>query len=200
METAAYIRVSSKSQDLAMQRHAVERAAGARSDAVGQWYEEKRSAKSMARPQLDRLRADARAGRLQRLYVFKYDRLCRTGVRDLLNVLEELKAAGVEVIAVADVVDLSGPAAEIILAALAFAARLERLAICERISAARLRVEESGGRWGRPRRRLDVERARRLQAEGRSLREIAVALKVPRATLADALARVSENTAPADVA
>jgi len=184
MNVAAYIRVSSKSQDLRMQRAAIEKAAAARGDTIGEWYAEKQSAKTMSRPELDRLRADARAGNVRRCYCFKYDRLCRTGVRDLLNVVEEFRLAGCEIIAVADVVDLAGPAAEMILAALAFAARIERQAINERVSAARERVEAEGGSWGRPRRSFNVERAQALRDEGKTTREIAMALRVPRSTIA----------------
>ena len=71
------------------------------------------------------------------------------------------------------------------------AAKMERLATRERIAAARERVAAAGGRWGRPARtaRLDVKRAVALPAEGRSVRQIAVALNVPRSTVARALAR-----------
>lgn len=51
-------------------------------------------------------------------------------------------------------------------------------------------MEASGKRWGRPP-RLSAEQfdpARSMKDEGRSLRQIAVALKVPRATLGRALA------------
>ena len=187
MNATAYVRVSSKSQDIAMQRHAIERAATARGDVITAWYEEKASAKTMKRPELERLRADARAGHVKRVYVFKYDRVSRTGVRDLLNIIFEFKQHGAELVAVADVVDLAGPAAEMILAALAFAAKLERAAINDRIAAARERVEAEGGSWGRPKRTVDVEAARKMKAEGKSIRAIAVALKCPRATLARAL-------------
>lgn len=50
----------------------------------------------------------------------------------------------------ADGIDLNGPAAEVVLAVLAWAAKMERLAINERISAARSawkpRVATGGGR------------------------------------------------------
>ena len=50
----------------------------------------------------------------------------------------------------ADGFSLDGPAAEVVLAVMAWAAKMERLAIAERISAARERIESEGGRWGRP--------------------------------------------------
>ena len=193
MSTAcAYVRVSSRSQDHATQRASIERAALARGDTVETWFAEKRSAKTMAREELRRLLADVRAGHLrgQRLYLFRLDRLTRTGISDTLTTLEELRAHGVEVVSVADGFDLTGPHAEIIVAVMAWASKMERLAIGERISAARERVEAEGGRWGRPR-RVDtptLERARVMRAEGRTVREIAVALKIPRSTIAGALA------------
>ena len=66
MTTAtAYIRVSSKAQNLAMQRHAIEQEAARRGDVIVEWYSEKRSAKTAQRPELERLRADIRAGRVK---------------------------------------------------------------------------------------------------------------------------------------
>ncbi len=189
-ESVAYLRVSSRSQDLATQRAAVERAASARGDAISTWYAEKQSGKTMARSELQRLRVDARAGHLLRLYVFRLDRLTRSGIRDTFELIEELRAHGVDLVSVADGFDLNGPAAEVVLAVMAWAAKMERIAINERIAAARERVEAAGGRWGRPRRmaRDEVARAAAMRADGRSVREIAIALKVPRSTVGRALA------------
>jgi DNA invertase Pin-like site-specific DNA recombinase len=187
---AGYLRVSSRAQTLESQRAAIERAAGARGDADLRWYSERMSGRSIDRPELTRLRADVRAGAVGRLYLFRLDRLTRSGIRDTFEILEELRRGGCELVTVADGFDLQGPAAEIVLAVMAWASKMERLAINERISAARERIEGEGGRWGRPR-RVDAEtlaHARLLRAGGRSLRDVAVALKVPRATLARALA------------
>lgn len=200
MTTAfSYIRVSSRAQDHATQRSSIERAAAARGDVVESWYAEKRSAKTMDRVELRRLLADARAGSLrgQRLYLFRLDRLTRTGIADTLTTLEELRAHGVEVISVADGFDLNGPQAEIIIAVMAWAAKMERLALAERVSAARERVEASGGSWGRPSRvdRATRDRAAKLKAAGRTIREIARALKIPRSTIGRAL---SQKGAPVE--
>ena len=168
-----------------MQRAAIERVASGRGDPVASWYAEKMSAKTMDRPELGRLLGDVRQGRVQRLYVFRIDRLTRTGIRDTLGLVEELRRCGCELVSVADGFALDGPAADIILSVMAWAAQMERLAIGERIAAARERIEAQGGRWGRPRRvdRQLAARARALYAEGRSVRQIAQALKIPRATL-----------------
>jgi DNA invertase Pin-like site-specific DNA recombinase len=70
-----------------------------------------------------------------------------------------------------------------------WAAEFERQSIATRTKAARVRLEAEGGSWGRPRRMnaADLARARELRATGRSLRDIAVSMKLPRATLARAL-------------
>ena len=190
MQIAAYCRVSSRAQDLSTQRHAIERAAGARGDTITLWHSEKRSGKLLARPELDQVRAEVRAGAISKLYVYRLDRLTRSGIRDTLEVVQELRQHGCEVVSIADGFDLGGPAAEIVLAVLSWASQMERLAINERISAARERVEAEGGKWGRPSRfdAVTLAKARALRGEGRSIREIAVAMKVPRSTVARALA------------
>lgn len=189
-DSAAYLRVSSRSQDISMQQSSILKAAAARGDTITTWYSEKKSGKVLARPELDRLRQDARQGLISRLYLFRLDRLTRSGISDTLAVVRELRTHGCELVSLSDGFDLSGPAAEVVLAVLSWASQMERLAIGERISAARDRVEAEGRKWGRPSRfdAAGLDRIKALRAEGRSIREIAVALKVPRSTVARAAA------------
>lgn len=208
MNAAAYVRVSSKAQDLEMQRVAIQRAAEARGDVITEWFEEKASARTIDRAELSRVRNAARGGAIRKLYVFRLDRLARSGIRDTFEVVEGLQAHGCSIASVADGFSLDGPAAEIILAVMAWAAKMERLAINERIAAARVRFEGEGRGWGRPRGRLKrgADGAERnmdpgapakmlaLRAAGKSVRDIAVAVKVPRSTVARYLA--SQKVAP----
>lgn len=189
MAVAAYLRVSSKAQDHATQRSAIVRASEARRDKISAWFSEKQSGKTLSRPELDRLRQAVREGRVQKLYVFRLDRLTRSGIRDTLEVVDELKRYGCELITITDGFDLQGPAAEVILSVMAWAAKMELLAKNERIAAARERLAREGKPWGRPS-RLDEgqrDRIRSLKAAGRTIREIAVAVKVPRSTVARVL-------------
>jgi len=89
--------------------------------------------------------------------------------------VQELRQNGCEVVSIADGFDLNGPAAEIVLAVLSWASQMERLAINERISAARERVESEGRKWGRPSRfdAAGLSKLKALRSEGRSIREIA---------------------------
>lgn len=191
MSVAAYVRVSSRAQDSASQRAAIEALAKARGETVARWYSEKRSAKTMARPELAKLRESAARGEVSRLYVFRLDRLTRTGIKDTLAVLEELKANGVTVVSVADGFDLTGPCAEVIIAVMAWASQMERLAINERIGAARERLAAEGRPWGKPpsMTRQQVTTAQRMASEGVSVRRIAMALGVTKSTIGRELTR-----------
>ena len=145
----------------------------------------------MARPELTKLRDQVRAGQHRKLYVFAIDRLSRGGIADTFRMVDELRRNGCAIASVSDPFDVDGPASDVVLAVMAWSAQFELRRLNERIRAAKGRIEAAGGRWGRPR-ALDpgtIARARELQAEGRTIRQIAVALKVKRATLQRALAR-----------
>ena len=194
MIAVGYIRVSSRQQDHGMQQHAIEQAATARGDTIATWYAEKRSAKTTARAELRRLREDVRAGVVRKVYVFKLDRLVRTGPGDAFAVAAEVRRSGAVLVAVADnltiLPDKEDVTSEVLVFALGLAAKMERTAINDRISAARERIEAEGGRWGRPS-RVDAptrQRAAELHAAGKKIREIARDLHIPRSTIARALA------------
>jgi DNA invertase Pin-like site-specific DNA recombinase len=193
-KVAAYIRVSSKAQDHAMQRDAIER----RGVKVGKWYAEKASAKTTQRAELQRLLADARAGLVSEVWVFRVDRLTRSGVADTFAVVGELRRAGVALHSVSDGVTIKPGediTSDVFLFALGLAAQIERTAINDRIAAARVRQEARGEAWGRPPRMTAAElaTARRLASEGRSVRAIAKALGVPKSTVARAVVVFAKN-------
>jgi DNA invertase Pin-like site-specific DNA recombinase len=87
---------------------------------------------------------------------------------------------------VEDAFNFDGPAADVVLAVLAWAAQMERAAIGDRICAARVRIEASGGSWGRPRRVDDDTVATVLKkAKSASVRQIAMGMKIPKSTVQD---------------
>ena len=196
MNAHAYLRVSSPSQSAAMQRTAIERMAKARGDRIVAWHEEKRSAKTIDRPALNGVRQLAQQGHVRRLYVWKLDRLGRSGIRDVLTVIDELRAAGCDVVSVEDGFALQGhPASEMVLAALIWAGKMELQAGIERRAAAREHALANGGTWGRPRgvSEKTEARVRELRAQGRSERRIAMAVKLPKTTVHRILTGRSES-------
>ena len=192
MTTAAYLRVSSRSQNASTQQEAIRVASHARGQTITRWYFEAQSGKTRDRPELKTVLEDARRGEITRLWVFRLDRLTRSGIRDALNLLEELVSSGCQVMSVADGFALDGPFADVVLAVIAWAAQMERLAIGDRIAAARVRVEASGRTWGRPNRALSLEqrtRIKELAANEVPIRKIALTVHVPKSTIQRFLAK-----------
>lgn len=184
---AAYIRVSSKSQDLATQRHAIAQACRQRRVDVDKWFEDVVSSRADVRPGLKRLKDYVRGGLVTELYVWRLDRLSRGTICEVLNLLNEFAAAGCQVFSVADSFPMeAGPFRELVLAMVAWAAHMERQNIADRVSAARERIESQGGKWGRPS-QLDEEVIEHIvhlrTVEGRTVRNIAMAVGVHRATV-----------------
>jgi len=171
-----------------MQRDAIERAALARGASIDVWFAEKVGGAAAVRPQLTALRASVQLGTFERVFVYRLDRLSRGGIRETLSIVEEFKANGCKIETVADGFPVEGPGADVVLAVLAWAAQMERAAIGERVAAARVKVEASGGTWGRPRRVDDATAAKvRTLSKSRTVREIAIALKIPKSTVCDVL-------------
>lgn len=189
-----------------MQRAAIERRAQELGDTVGAWYSETASVSrrgtaadvsTRGRPEFRRLLDDVAGGHVARLYVYRLDRLTRTGIRDTLGLVQDLRRAGVELVSVADgLPELVGNGAttEILLAVMAWAAEMETLALRERVSTARAHARAQGTPWGRPRRLNDdqVRLIRTLHRDhGLSARQLAVRFDVSRSIVGRALARKS---------
>lgn len=188
---AAYVRVSTGGQDLGSQRHAIERAARARGHRIGKWFNEKKSASSLQRPELAELRAAARRGELEHVYVFQFSRLCRSGVLDGVGVVTELDRAGCNLVFVGDAIpDTKGPFRDLVIAMFAAFSQVELGVIRERVAAARERARAEGKHWGR-RPVLDQVDERRLLelAPKNSTRKLAQRFKVSRGSVLRALAR-----------
>ena len=191
-QAAIYVRTSTSDQDGAAQLHALHRAAEARGWAsVLEFTDIGHSGAKASRPALDALGRAARAGEVRQVMVFALDRLGRS-LRDLLLLLDELTAAGCIVISLRESIDLSTPTGRLLVHLIAALAEFERELIRERVRAGIARVKatgrtRSGQPIGRPRRLVDVQAALALRAQGKSWREVAIALHVPRRTLVRAL-------------
>ena len=196
MKAAAYVRVSSRQQSLEAQKSAILKAASARGDEITDWYGEKASAYIGERAELAALRAAVRRGEHRKVYVFRIDRLSRSGVLSTFTIANEFKVAGCALVTVADSFELDSVAGPIILAVLATCAQMEREAMADRINAARERARAAGLDWGRPRVLLDdtIRIAAKRVAGGESVRKAAVELGVSHRTLHRALKRVAKAT------
>lgn len=186
-KAVAYLRVSRGEQSLDNQLPDIKRLGRARKLKLVATFEESVSATARSRPQFDEMMAGAHRGDFDVLLVWSLDRLGRSMTGNLQAVLD-LDHCGVEVISVREPwLDTGGPVRSLLIAIFGWVAEQERVQIVERTKAGLERARAKGVHLGRPKRRVDVRRAKRLRAKGLSLRAVAQELDVPLGTLHRAL-------------
>jgi DNA invertase Pin-like site-specific DNA recombinase len=189
VRAAIYLRVSKSdgSQTTDCQRPEVEQLARARGFEVVQVYEEQASA-AKHRPVFEQMLKDARRGKFTALVIWAIDRFGRSMVGNLQDVLE-LDRLGVQVVSVRETwLDTGGPVRNLLLAIFSWVSECERERLISRTKAGLAAARRRGAKIGRPRRRVDLDRARELRGGGQSLRAVAKELGVGYATLCRALA------------
>jgi DNA invertase Pin-like site-specific DNA recombinase len=186
---AIYYRVSKSdgSQSTDNQRPEVEQVVAARRYTLVRAYEEQASA-AKHRPVYETMLKDARRGKFDVLVIWAVDRLGRSLVGNLQDVLE-LDRIGVKVVSVRESwLDTGGPVRSLLLAIFSWCGEQERARLIERTKAGLERARRKGSKIGRPRAKFDLERARELRAGGKTLRQVAAEMGVGPATLHRALA------------
>jgi DNA invertase Pin-like site-specific DNA recombinase len=146
-------------------------------------YADKISGASRSRPQLNRLRADARAHRFSLVLAMKVDRLARS-VPDLYSILGELKDSHVGVRFI-DQPEASTdtPQGELVLGILGVVSQFERSLISSRTKAGIAVYREKESCWGRKRKSATPAEVAKLKAQDLSLREIARRLEISEPTV-----------------
>lgn len=145
---ALYVRVSTERQTAENQVAEVRQLAVARGFEPF-LYEEAESA-AKARPVLDRMLADVRAGRVHAVAVWALDRLHRS-MTGAINTVLELDRLGVPVLSVREGwLDTSGPVRPLLVAIFGWVAEQERTRLIERTKAGLERARRQGKRLGRP--------------------------------------------------
>jgi DNA invertase Pin-like site-specific DNA recombinase len=136
-------------------------------------YEEVESA-AKARPVLDSMLTDVRAGRVHAVAVWALDRLHRS-MAGAINTVLELDRLGVPVLSVREGwLDTSGPVRPLLVAILGWVAEQERTRLIERTKAGLERARREGKVLGRPRTSpLKLAAAARLVSDGASIRAAA---------------------------
>jgi len=148
MKAALYLRVSTADQTEENQLPDLVQLAQRRGWEPVEYREQGSAAK--ARPVLDRLMADARAGRVGALVVWALDRLDRSHLGCMVRVAE-LDRLGVVVVSLKESwLDTSGPARSLLVSVFAWAAEQERSRLIERTRAGLARARAQGKRLGRP--------------------------------------------------
>ncbi|HBQ3115431.1 TPA: recombinase family protein [Klebsiella quasipneumoniae subsp. similipneumoniae] len=161
-----YARVSTGDQNLDLQKNALVRAE------CEQIFEDTASGKNSRRPGLRRAIRRLKPG--DSLVVWKLDRLGRS-VRDLITLVSELQARGVNFRSLTDSIDTSTPAGRFFFHVMSALAEMERELIVERTRAGLAAAREQGRVGGRRRVMTEevVDRCRRMLENGATRHQIA---------------------------
>jgi DNA invertase Pin-like site-specific DNA recombinase len=186
---AIYIRVSTDNQRTDSQEMELKRYCRQRGWNDLTYYVDKICGAKASRPQLDRLMQDIRAGKIERLIVYKLDRLGRS-LTHLALILDELNRLSIPLIASSQGIDTSNdnPAGRLQLGVLMAVAEFERGIIRERVNFGLAAAKARGVQLGRPAtingRAAEI---RKLKAKGLGLRAIARQLAMPPSSVHRAL-------------
>jgi DNA invertase Pin-like site-specific DNA recombinase len=145
-QTAIYVRVSSKQQDHASQLPDLERWTEA-NDGETIWYRDKFTGKTMDRPGMKKLLADLHSGKLERIVVWRLDRLGRT-TQGLCQLFDELTDRKVDLVSIKDGFSLASPAGRLHARILASVAEYETEIRAERVAAGQSVARKKGKKWG----------------------------------------------------
>lgn len=193
-KVALYARCSTLDQKADLQLDALRQLAEQRGwKVVGEFVDLGISGSKDRRPQLDQMMKQVRAGKVTLVACWKMDRLARS-LRHLLTMVDEFRSSNVDLVSVSDSIDTSNPSGRFALHVLGSVAELERELIRERCTAGIEAARRRGVRLGRPRKRLDLERAAELRASGKSFKEIASAMGVSVGKVHGALREVQKST------
>ena len=184
LRAALYARVSTvgHGQDVGLQLDELKMVASQRGWQAAEYVDDGVSGAKDSRPALDRMMADARAGRLDLVAVWRFDRFARS-TKHLLVSLDELRCLGVDFLSLREQVDTSTPMGRAVFTIIAAISELERETIRERVVAGVRRAQAAGKHCGRPKVEMDLRPALALLKDGRSLKETSRILGVSRNTL-----------------
>ena len=160
-----YARVSTRDQDLSLQRAALDEA---RCEKI---YEDRKSGTRVVRAGLTAALDDLRKGDV--LVVWKLDRLGRS-LRHLIDLVDGLRERGVDFRSLTDQIDTSTPTGRFFFNVMGSLAEMERELIAERTRAGLDAARAAGRTGGRPRRLTNekIAAAKQLLQAGQTYRDV----------------------------
>jgi len=186
MRTALYARVSTQNhhQDPQLQITPMnEFCSRTDRDVVEVYVEHGVSGTKESRPELNRLMADAAAGKFEAVVVWKFDRFARSSSH-LLKALETFQRLGISFASVTESVDTSTPMGKMVFTVLGAVAEMERSLTVERIRAGIRNARAKGSKIGRPSApAFDVSVVRARIAAGEQRQDIAKSLGISTALI-----------------
>lgn len=144
--TAIYVRVSHRDQKHASQLPDLERWAEV-NEAKFEWFKDTFTGRTMHRPGMTKLLDVLRMGKLDRIVVWRLDRLGRT-TKGLCQLFDELRERKVDLVSLKDGFSLESPAGRLHARILASVAEYETEIRAERVLAGQNVARKNGKTWG----------------------------------------------------
>ena len=144
--TAIYVRVSTVGQDHASQVPDLEHWVSAHDGPVI-WYRDTFTGRTMDRPGMRKLMDAISSGMVERIVVWRLDRLGRTA-RGLCELFDDLQRHKVDLVSLKDGFSLNTPAGRLHARILASVAEYETEVRAERVRAGQAVARANGKRWG----------------------------------------------------
>lgn len=195
MKTACYIRISSHSQNRALQFDSL--SAWATTNGIEPlWFEDEFTGSTMDRPGWNTLWSAVKAGMIDTVVVWKLDRLGRT-CRSLVRLLDDFHAHDIRFVSLTECIDLATPGGRLMANVLASVAQFEQEVLAERQAAGIASAKAAGKQWGGRKPgsyKASVEGAAKLKREGMTNAKIAKVLGVSRQTVYTYLKRAAAIT------
>lgn len=172
----AYVRVSTEEQNEARQKEALKQYG------IDRWYVEKISGKNMNRPELRAMLEYAREG--DTIYVHDWSRISRS-TGDLLALVEQLTAKGVQLVSSKEGMDTSTPHGKLLMTFMAAINEFERANMLERQREGIAIAKREGKYKGRKKRAIEQigEVYRAYMTRQKTKAELARELGISRPTL-----------------
>lgn len=168
MRVYGYARVSTKDQSLEIQINKIREVCKNREFELVQLFSEKASGKNVEGREafmelLDALKKNPLS--VDTLLVYKLDRLGRS-LPDLINTVKFLGDCGIQLISITDNIDTTSPHGRLFFHLMSSIAEFERELIFERTQAGIQKARQDGVKFGRPRKRIDLDEVKKKLAAG----------------------------------
>lgn len=191
MKTVAlYARISTneKKQNIESQIEELRRYASVQNWQIAIEYRDEASGAAADRPALEQMCQDAVTRKFDTVLIFDLSRLTRNGPASAFQIIERLKASGVDLWSYREeYFRTAGPVGSMLIAIAAFIAEAERQAIRDRVSAGIAHARSKGKRLGRPPVIVDRQKLLELRKQNLSIRTIAEKMEISRTAVCNAL-------------
>src|SRR5882762_4142481 len=178
MRAAIYTRVSTADQSVDMQLRDLSKLAASRDfEVVKEYCDEGQSGAKSSRPALDKMLADAKAGKFEVILIWRLDRLGRS-LANLIRLLEDFKSWNVALISFSESLDFTTSMGKLFYQLLGAFSEFERETIRERTRSGLRNAKARGVKLGRKVVPVDVSEVARLRAAGNSYKHISQTLRV----------------------